>query len=99
MSTPTVKISKDQHVRAFKADMQPVITVDPGTVIEIETWDCFTGQVQSESDTVEKLDLTRINSATGPIAVKGARTPVTHTLMNSFADGNTSKNASLLWRN
>ena len=72
MSKPTVKISKDQHVWAFKADMQPVVTVDPGTVIEIETWDCFTGQVQSESDTVEKLDLTRINSATGPIAVKGA---------------------------
>ena len=72
MSTPTVKISKDQHVWAFKADMQPVVTVDPGTVIEIETWDCFTGQVQSESDTVEKLDLARINSATGPIAVKGA---------------------------
>ena len=72
MSTPTVKISKDQHVWAFKADMQPVVTVDPGTVIEIETWDCFTGQVQSESDTLEKLDLARINSATGPIAVKGA---------------------------
>ncbi len=72
MSTPTVKISKDQHVWAFKADMQPVATVDPGTVIEIETWDCFTGQVQSESDTLEKLDLSRINSATGPIAVKGA---------------------------
>ena len=72
MSIPTVKISKDQHVWAFKADMQPVVTVDPGTVIEIETWDCFTGQVQSESDTVEKLDLARINSATGPIAVKGA---------------------------
>jgi len=72
MSTPTVKISKDQHVWAFKSDMQPVVTVDPGTVIEIETWDCFTGQVQSESDTLEKLDLARINSATGPIAVKGA---------------------------
>jgi len=72
MSTPTVKISKEQHVWAFKADMQPVVTVDPGTVIEIETWDCFTGQVQSESDTLEKLDLARINSATGPIAVKGA---------------------------
>jgi amidase len=72
MTTPTVKISKDQHVWAFSADMKPVVTVDPGTVIEIETWDCFTGQVQSESDTLEKLDLSRINSATGPIAVKGA---------------------------
>jgi amidase len=41
-------------------------------VIEIETWDCFTGQVQSESDALEKLDLNRVNSATGPIAVRGA---------------------------
>lgn len=71
--TPTVKLSRDQHVWSFNSEMKPVVTVDPGTVIEIETWDCFTGQVQSENDTLEKLDLTRINSATGPIAVKGAQ--------------------------
>lgn len=69
---PSIKLSRDQHVWSFNSEMKPVVTVDPGTVIEIETWDCFTGQVQSESDTLEKLDLTRINSATGPIAVKGA---------------------------
>jgi amidase len=73
MVQPTVKISKEQHIWAYSADMAPVVSVDPGTVIEIETWDCFTGQVQSESDTVEKLDLSRINSATGPIAVNGAQ--------------------------
>ncbi len=72
MQQPTVKISKDQHIWAYEANMAPVVSVDPGTVIEIETWDCFTGQVQTESDTVEKLDLARVNSATGPIAVKGA---------------------------
>jgi len=72
MTTPTVKISKDQHVWAFDSAMQPVVTVDPGTVIEIETWDCFTGQVQSENDTIAQLDLSRVNSATGPIAVNGA---------------------------
>jgi amidase len=52
--------------------MQPVVSVDPGTVIEIETWDCFTGQVQTENDTIAQLDLSRVNSATGPIAVNGA---------------------------
>lgn len=72
MHSVTVKISRDDHVWSFDADRQPVVTVDPGTVIEIETWDCFTGQVQSEEDTLEKLDLTRVNSATGPIAVRGA---------------------------
>ena len=72
MATPTVKISKDQHIWAFDSAMQPVVSVDPGTVIEIETWDCFTGQVQTENDTIAQLDLSRVNSATGPIAVNGA---------------------------
>lgn len=70
--TPALKIGRDQHIWSFNSQMEPVATVDPGTVIEIETWDCFTGQVQSEADTVETLDLSRINSATGPIAVRGA---------------------------
>lgn len=65
-------ITKDQHVWAFAADMQPVLRVKPGATIHLETWDCFTGQVQSEADTVEKLDLNRVNSATGPIFVEGA---------------------------
>lgn len=71
MTTPSVRISKDQHIWKYEADMKPVVSVDPGTVIEIETWDCFTGQVQSQSDTLESLDMTRVNSATGPIEVKG----------------------------
>lgn len=72
MEQATVKIGRDQHVWSFAAEREAVVTVEPGTVIEIETWDCFTGQVQSEEDTLEKLDLSRINSATGPIAVRGA---------------------------
>lgn len=65
-------ISKDQHVWAYSTDMTPVVRVKPGAKIHLETWDCFTGQVQSEADTVEKLDLARVNSATGPIYVEGA---------------------------
>jgi amidase len=72
MSDAPVRIDRDQHVWSFNADREPVVTVAPGTVIEIETWDCFTGQVLSEADTLEKLDLARVNSATGPIAVQGA---------------------------
>lgn len=69
---PTVKISKDQHIWKYEASMMPVVSVEAGTVIEIETWDCFTGQVQSQEDTLLNLDMTRINSATGPIEVIGA---------------------------
>jgi amidase len=72
MDQATLKISRDQHVWSFDAQREPELRVEPGTVLEIETWDCFTGQVQSEDDTLEKLDLSRVNSATGPIGVNGA---------------------------
>jgi amidase len=68
----THEITKDQHVWNFSSDMKPVIEVLPGDQVNIETWDCFTGQVQSEADTVATLDLSRINSATGPIGVLGS---------------------------
>ena len=72
MVAADVRISRDQFVWAFSADMAPVVTVDPGSVIELETNDCFTGQVQTEADTIEALDFDRLNSATGPIFVRGA---------------------------
>jgi len=67
-----IKVSKEDHIWKYSADMKPVVSVNPGTTLEIETWDCFTGQVQSESDTLLTLDMNRINSATGPIEVIGA---------------------------
>ena len=72
MSETMLRIGRDEHVWSFDANREPTVTVEPGTVLEIETWDCFTGQVQSEDDTLEKIDLNRVNSATGPIAVRGA---------------------------
>ncbi len=72
MISETIKVSKADHIWKYTADMKPVVSVNPGTVLEIETWDCFTGQVQSESDTLLTLDMNRINSATGPIEVIGA---------------------------
>jgi amidase len=67
-----VKVGRDQHVWSFNCAAEPVVVVDPGTTLEIETWDCFTGQVTSEADTLANLDLSRVNSATGPIGVRGA---------------------------
>ncbi|HVB70195.1 MAG TPA: acetamidase/formamidase family protein [Acidimicrobiales bacterium] len=67
-----VTVSRDQHVWSFDAVAEPVVVVEPGTTLEIETWDCFTGQVTTEADTLATLDLSRVNSATGPIGVRGA---------------------------
>jgi amidase len=73
MTTETThRIGRDEVVWAFTPDMTPVLEVDPGTIVTLETNDCFTGQIQSETDLVTEIDFQRVNSATGPIAVRGA---------------------------
>ena len=66
------RLSRDQVVWSFGPDLQPVLEVEPGDVVTFETNDCFTGQIRSEDDLVTDIDLERINSATGPVAVRGA---------------------------
>lgn len=69
---PDAEISRDDVVWSFSADMKPVVTVAPGSVVRLETNDCFHGQVTSEDVTADQLDMLRVNAATGPIAVEGA---------------------------
>ena len=56
----------------LRPDLEPVLEVEPGAVVRFETNDCFTGQIQSEDDLVTDIDFSRVNSATGPVAVRGA---------------------------
>ncbi|MEI8057694.1 MAG: acetamidase/formamidase family protein [Actinomycetes bacterium] len=72
MPTADYEIAKDQHVWSFEPNMTPVLTVAPGSVIRLETNDCFHGQVTDESITADVLDTMRVNAATGPIAIEGA---------------------------
>src|SRR6478609_8782040 len=73
MVTETVqRIGRDEVVWAFAPEMTPVLEVEPGATVTLETNDCFTGQIQSASDLVTEIDFQRVNSATGPIAVRGA---------------------------
>ncbi len=65
-------VSRDEVVWAFGPDLRPVLEVDPGTVVTLQTNDCFTGQIRTEDDLVTEIDFDRVNSATGPIAVRGA---------------------------
>jgi amidase len=65
-------LSRDQVIWSFGPDLQPGVEVVPGDTVTFETNDCFTGQIRSEDDLVTDIDLSRINSATGPVAVKGA---------------------------
>ena len=65
-------IGRESVIWAFGPDIEPVVEVEPGAVVRFETNDCFSGQIRSEDDLVTGIDMDRINSATGPVAVKGA---------------------------
>src|SRR3954465_3397207 len=66
------RLSREQVIWSFGPDLEPVLEIDPGETVTFETNDCFTGQIRSEADLVTEIDLERINSATGPVAVRGA---------------------------
>jgi amidase len=65
-------LARDQVIWSFGPGLQPVLEVEPGDTVTFETNDCFTGQIRSEDDLVTEIDLSRINGATGPVAVRGA---------------------------
>jgi amidase len=66
------RVSRDDVIWAFGPNLEPVLEVRPGATVTFETNDCFTGQIQSEDDLVTEIDFARVNSATGPVAVRGA---------------------------
>src|ERR1043166_8258816 len=66
------RLSREQVFWSCGPALEPVLEIDPGDTVTFETNDCFTGQISSEDDLVTEIDLERINSATGPVAVCGA---------------------------
>src|SRR3954469_16545117 len=66
------RVSREDVIWGFGPDLEPVLEVEPGAVVTFETNDCFTGQIASEEDLVTAIDFARVNSATGPVAVRGA---------------------------
>jgi amidase len=66
------RLGREEVVWSFGPAMEPVLEVEPGSIVTLETNDCFTGQIKSEADLVTEIDFQRVNGATGPIAVRGA---------------------------
>lgn len=67
-------LSKDQAIYAFSSHHEPVLHVQVGDTVEIETYDCFTDQLQTAEQEVATIDWDAINPATGPIYVEGVGT-------------------------
>jgi amidase len=66
------RVVRDDVIWSFGPSLEPVLEVETGAVVTFETNDCFTGQIASEADLVTSIDFARVNSATGPVAVRGA---------------------------
>ena len=66
-----VKIDDSRVFYAFSPDSEPVARVKPGTILEIETRDCFSNQLISEEQLVTQIDWSAVNPATGPVYVEG----------------------------
>ena len=68
-------LSKEKTHNKWDKDLAPLLTVDPGDVVEIETKEGSDGEItpQSSDDTVEKGDVNKVHPLTGPIYIRGAR--------------------------
>jgi len=65
-------ITRDKLVYTMSRENKPVLEVESGATVIFETCDCFENQISSCDQSIEKLDWSRINPATGPLCVKGA---------------------------
>ncbi|AEH24388.1 acetamidase/formamidase family protein [Pyrococcus yayanosii] len=68
-----ILIPKEKHVYSFGPNMKPVARAKPGDIVVFETIDALGGQIKDESDTIEKIDFSRVNPATGPLYVENAK--------------------------
>src|SRR4029450_1924631 len=60
-------VSREDVIWAFGPDLEPVLEIDPGTIVRIETNDCFSGQIRSEDDLVTEIDFDSGNAPTAPL--------------------------------
>lgn len=66
------RLSKENHTFTFSEKNIPALYVNSGDIIEIDTLDCFSDQLKTEDDSLDKIDWEKINPATGPIYIAEA---------------------------
>ena len=68
----TLRPTSDQYAYVF-GGREPVLTVPPGTIVELTTEDCFAGNVRGVDDLPSEVcTFPFLNPVTGPVAVEGA---------------------------
>lgn len=66
-------IKNDRVIYSFKPEMDSIERIQAGEVIKVKSNDCFFGQINDEDYRLSDIDHSRLNPATGPIYVEGAK--------------------------
>lgn len=66
-------LSKESHIFKFAAENKPVLRINSGDTVIVETMDCFSNQIQTADDKLEEVSFDHVNPASGPIYVEGAQ--------------------------
>ena len=66
-------VSRNKIIYTYGARHKPVEHVRPNETFVIMTEDAFGGQIKTEKDTVEALDWSKVDGATGPVFVETAK--------------------------
>jgi len=66
-------VSRKDVIYTFSPEHKPVVKVKPDEEVLLETEDALGGQIRSEKDSVESLDWAKVDGATGPVYVEGAK--------------------------
>src|SRR5438132_11553569 len=64
---------QDGVTYTFGPDLTPIATVRSGETVEFVCQEACGGQIRTEKDTLDQLDMDRVNGATGPVRVIGSR--------------------------
>lgn len=66
-------LTADKAFYGFSPDLEPVLTIAQNEELTIDTLDCFSGQLKSSADTLEILDWSTTNAASGPVYIEGIK--------------------------
>lgn len=67
------RVSSKHVIFEMNKENEPVLSVDSGSDVIFDTLDCFSGEVQTEENTVSNIDFAKVNPATGPLYVNDAK--------------------------
>lgn len=66
-------LKKDKTITHFSSNARPNYQIDLGETVQVETYDCYGGQIYNETTLRPHINLETMNQATGPIFVNGLR--------------------------